>query len=78
MIEQNTIEDHSQDQPVPWVSNVVLTLKTDNGIRVTLDAWEVNKSIIPTNAPIPRQEDIKAKLAECQVFSKINFISKYW
>ena len=78
MIEQDTIEDHPQHQPVPWVSNVVLTLKPDNGIRVTLDAWEVNKSIIPTNAPIPRQEDIKAKLAECRIFSKINFISKYW
>lgn len=38
MIEQDTIEDHPQDQPVPWVSNVVLTLKPDNGIRVTLDA----------------------------------------
>ena len=38
MIEQDTIEDHPQDQSAPWVSNVVLTLKPDNGIRVTLDA----------------------------------------
>ena len=78
MIEQDTIEEHPPDQPVPWVANVVLTSKPDNGIRVTLDAWEVNKFIIPTNAPIPRQENIKAELEECQVFSKIDFISKYW
>ena len=38
MIQQDIVEEHPQDQPVPWVSNVVLTPKPDNGIRVTLDA----------------------------------------
>ena len=38
MIEQDTIEEHPPDQPVPWVANIVLTSKLDNGIRVTLDA----------------------------------------
>ena len=54
MIQQDIVEEHPQDQPVPWVSNVVLTPKPDNGIRVTLAAWEVNKAIRPTNAPVPR------------------------
>ena len=78
MIKQDIIEEHPQDQPAPWVSNIILATKQDNGIRVTLDAREVNKAIIPTNAPISRQEDIKAKLAGCQVFSKINFKSAFW
>lgn len=38
MIQQDIVEEHPQDQPVPWVSDVVLTPKPDNGIRVTLDA----------------------------------------
>ena len=62
MIQQDIIDEHAQDQPVCWVSNVVLAPKPDNGVRVTLDAQEVNKAIMPINAPIPRQEDITAKL----------------
>ena len=38
MIQQDIIEEHPQDQPAHWVSNVVLPSKPDNGIRVTLDA----------------------------------------
>ena len=47
------------------MSNFVLAYKRDNGIRVTLEARKVDKAIISTNASIPRQEDIKAKLAGC-------------
>ena len=47
---KDTIEDHPQDQPGPWVSNIVLATKPDDGIRFTLDAPEVNKYIITTNA----------------------------
>ena len=32
------------------MSNIVLATKPDDGIRFTLDAPEVNKYIIPTNA----------------------------
>ena len=33
----------------------------------------VNKAIHSMNHPIPRQEDIKAKLAGAKVFSKVDF-----
>ena len=52
--------------------------KPDGGIRMTLDARNVNKAILPTNLPIPRHEDIKAKLAECKVFSKMDFKAAFW
>ena len=45
---------------------------------MTLDACNVNKAIIPTNHPIPRHEDIKAKLAGCKWFSKMDFKSLFW
>ena len=79
MVQQDVIEEHPPNEPAPWVSNAVLTPKpTDGSIRVTLDARNVNKAIHATNQPIPRHEDIKAKLAGCKVFSKMDFKSAFW
>lgn len=75
MEEDGIIEEHHG--PAPWVSNVVLTPKDDGNIRVTIDLREVNKSILATIIPIPRVEDIKAKLSGCKVFSKLDFKSAF-
>ena len=55
MINQDIIEEHPTNQPPPWVSNAVIASKTDGSIRMTFDARNVNKAIIPTNHPIPHQ-----------------------
>ena len=60
------------------VSNAVLAPKEDGSIRVTLDARNVNKALISSNQPIPRQEDIKAKLAGAKIFSKMDLKSAFW
>ena len=60
MIEQDVIEKHQNDQPASRVSNCVLAPKDDGSIRMTLDACNVNKAVLPTNQPIPRHEDVKA------------------
>ena len=52
--------------------------KEDGSIRVTLDARNANKALISSNQPIPRQEDIKAKLAGAKVFSKMDLKSAFW
>ena len=44
---------------------------------MTLDARNVNKAILPTNHPIPRHEDINAKLVECNIFSKMDLKSAF-
>lgn len=71
------IEEHPQNEPAP-VSNVVLTPKDDGDIRVTVDDRNVNKAIKLSNLPIPKQEDIKAKLAHKVYFSKLDFKSAFW
>lgn len=71
MEQQGIIEEHMG--PAPWVSNPVLTPKDDGGIRVTIDLREVNKAIHATNIPIPRVEDVKAKLSNNKIFSKLDF-----
>ena len=78
MIQQDVIEEHPRDEPAPWIANAVLAPKPDGSIRVTLDARNVNKGIKSTNLPIPRHEDIKAKLNGCKVFSKMDFKSAFW
>ena len=44
---------------------------------MTLDARNLNKAIQSTNLPIPRHEDIKAKLAGNEMFSKMDFRSAF-
>ena len=66
MIQQDVIEEHPKDEPAPWVANAVLAPKDDGSLRVTMDARNVNKALYPTNHPIPRHEDIKAKLSGCR------------
>ena len=58
MINHDIIEEHPINPPAPWVSNIVIKPKSDRSLRMTLDARNVNKAIIPTNQPIPRYEDI--------------------
>ena len=78
MIRQDVIEEHPINQPAPWISCAVIAPKPDGAIRVTLDARNVNKAIQSTNSPIPRQEDIKSRLANATVFSKMDFKSAFW
>ena len=78
MIAQDVIEEHPTDQPAPWISNCQIAPKSDGSLRMTLDAREVNKAIQSSNLPIPKQEDIKASLANKKVFSKMDLKSAFW
>ena len=73
MEKQGIIEPHAG--PTPWISNVVLAPKDDGNIRVTVDMRQVKKAIKSTNLPIPKVEDIKAKMAGNKVFFKLGFCS---
>lgn len=75
MERQGIIEEHYG--LAPWISNIVLAPKDNGGIRVTIDMRQVNKTIQSTNIPIPKVEDIKAKLAGSRVFSKFVFKSAF-
>ena len=57
---------------------IVVAPKDDGDIRITLDAKNVNKVLKSNNFPIPRQEDIKVKLAGAKVFSKLDLKSAFW
>ena len=73
MINQDIIDKDPINQQTPWVSNIVITPKADESLRMTLDACNINKAIIPTNQPMPQHEDTKSKLAGLTQFLKIDF-----
>ena len=68
MVKNDIIEEHPVGQSSPWISNVAIAPKADGEIRLTLDSKKVNAAIHSSNLPIPRQEDIKAKMANCKIF----------
>ena len=78
MLKQGVIEPHPINEPAPWVSNVVFREKEEGELRVTMDARNVNEAIQSSNLPIPKQEDIKVKLAHKKYFSKLDFKSAFW
>ena len=78
MLADDIIEEHPSGEEAPWVSNLVVVPKDDGGIRVTLGAVNVNKALLSSNFPIPRQEDIKMKLSGSTVFSKLDLKSAFW
>lgn len=73
MIANDVIEEHPVGDPALWISNAVYVPKPNGDIRVTIDARNINKAILSSNLPIPRQEDIKAKLGGKCIFSKLDF-----
>ena len=78
MLKNDVIEEHPASETAPWTSNVVIAPKGDGDIRITLDAKNVNKALLSSNYPIPRQEDIKARLAGSKYFSKLDLKSAFW
>ena len=78
MVNNDVIEEHPQGEMAPWVSNIVIAPKDDGNIRITLDAKNLNKAIPASSFAIPRQEDIKAKLAGSKFFSKLDLKSAFW
>ena len=75
MEEDGIIEEH--EGPAPWTSNVVLAPKEEGQMRITVDMRHPNKAIHATNIPIPRVEEVKAKLAGAKYFSKLDFKSAF-
>lgn len=71
MLQDGVIERHSG--PAEWISNLAIVFKEGGNIRVTMDLRGLNSELRDTHLPIPNPDSIKAKLAGCKVFSKLDF-----
>ena len=78
MITNGVIEEHPTNEAAQYISCSTIAPKSNGDIRMTLDARHINKAIQSSNLPIPRQEDIKAKLSGAKIFSKLDFKNAFW
>ena len=78
MIKDGVIEEHPNNKHAPWVSCAVVFLKDDGSLHIPLDSRNLNKALISSNHPVPKQEGIKAQLSGSKLFSKLDFKSAFW
>lgn len=75
MLANGVIEPHHG--PADWVANLAVAFKEDGTLRITVDLRGLNAEIRDTRVPIPTPETIKAKLAGCKIFSKLDFTQSF-
>ena len=61
----------------PWVSNLVITRKKSDGLRVCIDLRQVNKAVVPDKYPLPMIEELTTHFHGSQVFSKLDLRQGY-
>lgn len=61
----------------PYLSPVVVVPKSDNSIRLCVDYKKINKHIVVDQHPLPTADEIFAKLAGAQYFSKLDLRAAY-
>jgi len=62
----------------PYSSPLLLVKKKDGTNRPVADFCQINKVTVFDAEPMPRTEDIYAKLAKAHNFSTLDFIKGYW
>ena len=78
MTKKGVMKEHPPNEPAPWVSCAVIVPKSDSSLRITLDARNLNKTLLSSNYPIPRHKYIRAQLSSANYISKLNFKSAFW
>uniref|UniRef100_W6NII7 RNA-directed DNA polymerase n=1 Tax=Haemonchus contortus TaxID=6289 RepID=W6NII7_HAECO len=65
------------ESDTPWVHNTVLVKKKDGSLRVCFDFRPLNDVTIPDHYPLPRIEDILAKIAGHKYYTTLDLASGY-
>ena len=68
----------AQDEPTPWLSQLVVASKKNGDIRICLDPKELNKALLREHFTLPILEDTLHELGQSRVFSKADLSSGYW
>ena len=58
-----------EEEPIDWVSSLVVTEKSNGKLRVCIDPRHLNKALKRSHYPLPAIEDILPELADVKVFS---------
>ena len=63
--------------PQEWLSNIVVTPKSNGDVRICLDARQINKAILREKFPIPTIDSITDEMSEAKIFTKIDLREAY-
>ena len=66
------------EEPVDWVSNLVIVEKPNNTLRLCLEPPYLNQAIERENFKPPSFETISNTLNGCKVFSVVDMSKSYW
>ena len=66
------------DEPTPWCSLMVVTPKPNGDVRICIDIIKLNENISREAHPLPSVDFTSGKLAEANIFSKIDCNSAFW
>ena len=62
----------------PWCAGMVVVPKTSGACRICVDLKPLNTNVMREAHPIPKVEEILAKLAGAKIFSKLDANSGFW
>lgn len=74
MVEQGIIERASS----PYINPLVVVIKKDKGVRLCLDARELNKMLIPERESPMLPQEILQKFNDIKYMSTVDLVSSYW
>ena len=77
MLEEDVIEKFPDDEPRSWINPNVYGPKPNGDIRHCLDMRMTNMAILRPYTTIPTLDDVKAKFAGAQRFSKLDLKEAY-
>ena len=66
------------EEPAPWWSPMVVTLKPNGDVRICVDFTELDQNIRREAHPLPSLDFTSGKLTEAKMVSKIDCNSTLW
>ena len=74
MLEKGIIEESSS----PWMAPAVYILKKTGDLRMCVDYRELNKKTTKDAYPLPRPDEVQARLCGSTIYSTLDLSSGYW
>ena len=65
-------------EPTEWVNSLVVISKPNGGVRVCMDADDLNKAIIPSKYKLKTIEEVIANIPDAKYFSKLDGVKGFW
>jgi hypothetical protein len=66
------------EEPVDWISNIVVVEKPDGSLRICIDPVELNKYIIRERYTIPKIEELAPNLSHKKIFTVLDIKDAFY